>query len=379
MRLGEHAEATNKVRTPLGRTLAQVIGRVSQLEGKVALSRPRVVDQRWSATEQHDEALAAAGRLASSWAAVSEGEDFVWRGVAGRVSSVRPLEAAREALAELVARTDQAAQTLRLASPTDVGAAHRLLALISLLREAPPLPPTWLGGQETGARAARRRLLSALLQRLREVRWELESEAGPRWRELDAGAVPGFRAGAPRCVQTEAGWAVPQEAAVDDLQRLAAFLRTSVGDLRTLADHAATLQRLLGLEEPPADLPRLEQLAELAALANTATPPGRSWLASEVLQQLDQARQVLSALTEEYLQRQATLQDVFTDDVLGLDLERLHARMSATSLFGRLGKDYRGDKKLLAPTTRRGKVDKQARERLVEARDWQGPGPTAPR
>src|SRR5699024_3312658 len=101
------------------------------------------------------------------------------------------------------------------------------------------------------------------------------------------------------------------------------------------------------------------------------TLPEEGWLKPTVQATLHEAVQVLQDLVTDFRSWQQSLREVFTDDVLKLDLAGLHKRFTEVHRgLGKLRRSYREDKRKLAACTLSGKVDSQVRNNLADAVRW---------
>ncbi len=149
-------------------------------------------------------------------------------------------------------------------------------------------------------------------------------------------------------------------------------LLESARRLPDLHQRVESIRETLGLQIGDMSLRRAQQLAELAGLAGSPHRPEPEWLDPSVQDALDRAAKVLSELVTEYRDRESALADVFTPEVLDLDLPELERRFRDEHKgLRKWGAAYRTDKRTLAAVSRSGKADKAVRGRLGEAREWQ--------
>ncbi|MDP9434284.1 MAG: DUF4011 domain-containing protein [Actinomycetota bacterium] len=80
--LSAYAEAMNEPRPQTGRSLHDVLGRLAQLGGQAAATRPRSFAVDLTVDSLAD-VLELAGALGRAWGPVDRGDDFLWRGATG--------------------------------------------------------------------------------------------------------------------------------------------------------------------------------------------------------------------------------------------------------------------------------------------------------
>ncbi|MCY3953405.1 MAG: AAA domain-containing protein [bacterium] len=137
------------------------------------------------------------------------------------------------------------------------------------------------------------------------------------------------------------------------------------------AEPANTLARLFGIAESPT-LDLLERLVGLGGLVSDPNPPEESWLSAAGHSGAVRAQEALCPLLIECKSRESQLADVFTEEVLELDLRRLKARFDSVHTgLRKVGPAYRKDRRQLAGAALSGKFTKALIDSLPDAVSWQ--------
>ncbi len=374
--LSQRAAAVNEVREPLGRSLNTVLGRIAQLQRLRQPDHPSRVSGQLSADE-FAEIMLAARRLADAWGPVDRGDDFLWRDL-GEIKLDAPtqqrvgreVEEASVALDRLVQVAEDVTGALGLDSPLEFASFQRLHLLLQHLQARRPVPISWLTRGE----------LRSVRDRLTERRGQV-AECERLAAELEALVGDGFRDIPPHCEG-------PPTAALQELSKsplgaearaliraqatwLEEGVRNAAAILRQAHERAAAIASSLILDEREVDSGRAIELAELAALSTAENKPESTWLTATGLERARQARATLEPLVESMRQHREKLGGIFTDDVLGLDLDGLVARFESVHRgFGKLRDAYREDKRVVAGVTRAKKAPRDVLALLRTAREW---------
>jgi hypothetical protein len=375
--LSGYAAALNETRRPLGHSLHDVLGLLSRLHRAPQAPAPEGTGATLdSATLAKITDIATS--LSHAWGPVSRGEDFVWRDLAdSRFDSARKaelgalLDDAESSINGLRAvADDDAAQTLLAWNQTEAGAT-RLAELLEYLETRPSIPQEWLTVGDFAQVSGALDELETLAREIGRVSARLDGLLGADWPALDWEGHPRFVAlasrlemlGFPSVVST--GWSE------QGLEATAARLASTSTFLREAATQAAELGATLGVQDASGSLVRASQIAELGSLVATPAKPEPAWLDPSAVNSVREALAVLQALVQEWSGWEKKLQEVFSSDVLDLDLEALCVRFeTAHRGFGKLRRTYWKDRRLLASRTRSGRFGRSERAHLREALQW---------
>lgn len=378
--LNGYALAMNELRSPLRRSVHQVLGRIAQLQnhprGPVAkLSGARLTP------DEYTTCLEAGAQLASAWGPVQRGDGFLWREVRDAELSGSRRQRLEAQLGDCREDIDGLRDTLReldealgLGTSVNLRDASRVQALLEAVEAHPArsdLPEGWLTGAIDLAEAeARASVLGELAAQHRQATWTASQIAGPAWSTVSTASLDELEAaiGALGALRPPVNLGVDDPGHVDGL--LGAIAAASTVSKRIIAA-AEAISRSFGLALPAVTADRARELAELAGLVGAPTPPEANWLDPVVQGLLDEAHSVLSSLIADYRGRREQLKPVFRDNVIEIDVRGLHARLQAARGLKRLGGTYRADKKLLATTTVTGAADAEAIRQLDQAISWQ--------
>ncbi|SRR5579875_176035 len=377
--LSERALAMNEVRRPLGRSLYQVIGRICQLQGLPQAPLPSELGSSLSA-EELTAILSVAGDLSRSWGPVARGEDFAWRDLADEVLDAAraqrtraQLEAASSALDRLVCSLAENSEALLLHTPSDFQGAEALTRVLRQLESRPAgIHPPWLSCRdldqvETLVQSRRK----AALAHARAEK-SLLGLVGSCWREVSESWNERVAAASARLRLLQPGFEAPPWLQVRQLEPLLDFLDAT----RTVAEDAkrdsGAIATAFGLPATGVTLRRAAELAELALLAGSQARPEPTWLNPALISTIEEAARVLQQLCTAFNERREQLGNVFTDDVLSLDLQGLCQRFRHVHRgMGKMRRTYRGDKRAIARVARSGKATAAVISQLPVALEWQ--------
>ncbi|MFW6031709.1 MAG: DUF4011 domain-containing protein, partial [Myxococcota bacterium] len=372
--LTDYAEAVNRVREPLGRTVHWVLGRLAQLDGLLAVPSPSNVTVELSADDVA-ELMNTFEQLARVWEPGAKGDMFAWRGLdvaeftqAMRGGLIRTLERLAEALATLEDIADETAFAAGMPTPRDLKAAQRLAEVCGFVQTQPLTEPRWWTSSDLEPVSARLDEIAELAPVHAEAINALTTAYGTHWRELDP-------AGARRAVSAHDVLAGPtvtaapsDRATVDAVGQQVRFLRQTRELAERLPGHSSYLAEALGAHARKRTVKETCELAEVARGADAPVRPEERWALPSVGPQVRQAINVLSPLVQEYQQRYEDLAEVFDDGVYELDLRGLVVRFREVHRgLRKLGGSFRADKRMVAGVSRTERADKRVRERLDEA------------
>lgn len=377
--LSARASAMNEIRQPLGRSLHDVIGRISQLQDLPQAPPPPELGSSLTAGDL-TQILIASREIARAWGPVERGEDFVWRALASTVldstRKQRTLEQIGDALRHLatVQRVSaDAADALLLQAPTDFETSESLARVLRHLESRPAgVPESWISCENLDE-------VEALLQQRRQIALahgvaekKLLELVGPRWRDVSPVASAELTAALDRLASLPLKFELPDVLPAPQLRTMARFLDESTGVIASVQADSESIAREFGLPLSGISLARAGQLAELASLVGQVARPEPDWINPATIEAVEHAAKTLQPLCAAFNERRERLGQVFTDDVLTLDLESLCQRFQTVHTgFGKLRGQYRTDKKTVAAVARAGKASKDVVALLPQALDWQ--------
>jgi hypothetical protein len=377
--LSARASAMNQIRQPLGLSLHDVIGRISQLQALLQAPPPPELGSSLTAGDL-TQILTASREIARAWGPVERGEDFVWRDLASTVldstRQQRTLEQIDDALRHLatVQRVSaDAADALLLQAPADFESSESFARVLGHLESRPPgVPEGWISCENLDE-------VEALLQQRRQLALahgaaekKLLELVGPRWREVSPVASAELTAALDRLASLPLKFELPDTLPAPQLRTMARFLHESTDVMASVQVDSGTIAGAFGLPVKYISLDRAGQLAELGSLAGQVARPEPNWINPATVGAVEHAAKVLQPLCAAFNERREQLGRVFTDDVLTLDLESLCQRFQMVHTgFGKLRSQYRADKKTVAAVARGGKASKDVVGLLPQALDWQ--------
>lgn len=378
VRLSAYAKAMNTVRSPFGRTLHDVLGRVATLHYLDQAPVPSAFDTSLTPSTFAD-LLDVAQALGRAWGPVVRGDDFLWRDLvdssmstARRNDLERQVLTASESLAELRSRTEDIDEEIGLGWNRTPADARRLLRLLELLEDRRPVPSRWLSDPTLdGLEVLVGELESATATRAEAVA-QLDPYTGARWTQLEGERSEHLSSRLRAMAEERPSLVLPGETVAGGLEEAVEFLRSSAVTLAEVEGDARRVADAFGLQGEPISVVRAVELGRLGQLVAAPLRPEETWLNPLMMQALADAERILSELVIDFRQRRQRLQAIFTDDVLDLDLQALKVRFEEVHRgFRKLGGSYREDKRTLAACTVAGRVTKETLTHLDEAIAWQ--------
>ncbi|MEV4391208.1 DUF3320 domain-containing protein [Nonomuraea sp. NPDC049607] len=369
--LSGYADAMNRIRQPLERSLHDVLGRLNELAGVRQLAPRRTFDPSRVTAREFQEILVAARGVAKAWRPVAEGETFLWRGLASASSPQIYLDRLGEEHHALITALDvhyELAMPLGMNDPARIG---DLIDLLGATAERPVVPVHWLTSADLpGLRSA---LLDFAQRRdqVLDVIDRVVHDAGPRWNELDRSLTP-----APSAEELALSTLSPHGIDITALtaqqakelsSRLSATADMLVRHQLSLSD----LAELYGVAVPVSADAGL-RLCRLAAYSAAQAWPEAVWLTPAGRQAATAAVRELTFAINELIYARSAAADLFTDAVLYSDQLAEVASRFATLYRGlkKLSSAYRKDKAYVASLTTDGVFGKTTAERLPQAIAW---------
>ncbi|NLH69350.1 MAG: DUF3320 domain-containing protein [Brooklawnia sp.] len=364
--LSEYAEAMNETRHPLNRSVHDVLGRISQLNGA-----PLVPIPSKSLKALSEQAYWRFGELANTlhlyWRPAEQGDSFLWKDVLVQVPIEEQLFAARQSLEELRAAMDtnsRLARSLGLSGPNDAAA---LIVLVNLQHGSRPegTLDDWLVGAEAEYRQAFDEL-GEMISASRRADAVWLNTSGVPWTEID-----GFPELVASRVQSVPGTALEiKTCSAGNCVWVAQRLNQTADSLEKAVAGARRIGQALGLPrvETATDV---ERVLILAALCSAPHKPPREWFTAVGVDDVRRASRDLSASVSELDRLEAEAKPYFTDSVLHAPVEELLARFKTQHRgLGKLSSAYRADKRRVAEFVASDVKVTEGIKGLEKAVDW---------
>lgn len=375
--LSAYAQALNEERRPLGRSLHDVLGSITQLHSVPQAPVPNGFG-RTLEPEQLTSLLDTAADLGRAWRPVEIGDRFLWRDLkdatqsASRRSDIeRDLDHAQVHLDELRGRVEAIDSELGLGWYDGPRDGRRLLGLLECLDDRREVPPHWLSVNNFDVVSDRCSELSELTRRYHAKLSALNTLVGGNALDLRTDYLNDIDNSTKQLQENQPRWLPDAGLQTPSLRAQSRFLADSDPKLAAIADDAQRIAGAFSLPSSNISLNRASELAELGHLVDSAIRPEASWLNPAVQAALSQAAHVLGELLTDYRKRRDELREVFTEDVLDLDLAGLQVRFADVHRgLGKLRGAYRDDKRALAACTVTGKADGRTLDRLGDAVAW---------
>lgn len=371
--LSAYAAAMNEVRSQLGESLHDVLGRCGQLGESPVGPPPDGLFERLD-REGLQQLLDTAQRLANSWGPVERGSSFLWRDVAQSAldsPSVRlssQLDELLKDLERLGERAEQLHGGVLGPSPSTWVDYERLAALSALFDSRPDLDPVWLTIDEFDEVAHDLDQLQRKAVRRADLVAALDADL-PTWRSLPVGddldraitsLVPHL--------------AAPEETdglTLAQTRSLADSARSGIETLRVIGDLSSDLRAMVGLPGTGLSFADLQGLLELTELASAPSRPERSWLDEQTLSSAHDAVRRVRPLVEEWRQLEGQVRAHFNENIENLDVEQFYdSPNDVEAKLGRLSPRGRANRRQLAACSPSGKVTSEMVSALPLARSW---------
>ena len=376
--LSEYVEAVNTPRAPLNQSLHNVIGRIAASQHLPQAPQP---DLKF---EQIDNGLMstiidAADSIARSWGPIARGDSFLWRELADgdwsqgrRLELLGLLDRAVGALEGLEETAGAVADELAVYPPASLAEVRSLAQVEAQLIGRPQIEAAWLAEPDLSTRLARLVAARDEARKIEESEAALVEAVGPGWSSLDADRAAKLRSAIDQLERlAPAGWDSGSKTAAQ-LEADDRSLRELAANLEDLKAHGTVLASAFDVPANELSAEQTNALASLAALAAQRDLPETSWFLPAGLSAVEAAVETLRPLAEQLRSVSESLSDVFSADVLELDLESLCVRFEDVyrGWFLWLNAEYRRDRKLLKGVTRSGRVRQAELDRLRDALKW---------
>ncbi|AXV04978.1 DNA helicase related protein [Euzebya pacifica] len=371
--LSNRAEQMNRIRQPLGMSLAQAIGRVALLEDALRVPAPNldVADLDADRLQELNEAFAALARV---WHLRIE-PDFPWTGydaaglTQGDISNLElELRGLRDTVADLEVRAESLALELLVPAPDSLAGISRLCDLTEHLRDRPDTPLAWWTGDLNPVRESLGTLGAQIIEITKQAS-QLAATVG-RWRVVHPERIE-------RLYQVVRELAahrdvVPPKVArsTEDLSLEITVLKGASTAFKALESATAAAAAALGIPERDRTTAASIAVLEVASASDAPVRPEEGWVSPMAIQQVRRALDSLEPLLTDYRARKALLERVFTDAVFDLDLVAIEERYRTRHKgLRKLGSAYRADRNAVRSVARSGQAGPLEVSRLAEALD----------
>jgi hypothetical protein len=342
--LNQYADAMNRKRDPLGRSLHDVLGRIALLHEVPTAPLP-AIDAAGLTVERYSEVMEAAQVLSGAWRPVRQGTSFAWRDVTERGPMDFPLQQARSALGTLSglkAFNRELAEVTGLTRPSDAAA---LAALLDHLAARPAaVPRNWLTADRLVSVGDAITRLDSVLAAITAATDEAAHVAGTAWQAIPQPDVlpdlPDLGASFPRAPDVS-------DLRPDEITALAAKFQDDADMLAKRAAALASLAGTLGLR-PPVSFAEASDVLSVACLREFSVHPERRWLTPDGYSSAIGATDALRAAADALATAEAAALTYYTPQALNEDAAALSVRLAAHHGLGKLSGGYRVDKKTVA-------------------------------
>ena len=365
--LNQYADAMNRKREPLGRSLHQVLGRIAQLHDVPTAPTPAISETELT-VERYSEIMESARALSNAWRPARQGASFAWRDVTEHGSMDFSLQQAYSALATLfgtVAFYEQLAEVTGLTHPSDAPA---LAALLDHLAARPAtVPIDWLTTDRLSRINDAITRLDAFLAAITTAADQATRAVGTTWRAIPQPdmlpALPDLGALFPPALDVG-------DARADEIAALERKFRNSADMLANQSASLASLAGMLGLR-PPVTFGEALDVLSLVRLAELPLRLERQWLTPDGYISAVRAADTLRAAVDTLEATEAAALTYYTPQALNEDAAGLSVRLAAHHGLRKLSGVYRADKKTVAAFTLPGVSSDVAQRQLGLVVAWQ--------
>lgn len=353
--LSAYASAMNERRQPIGRSVHDVIGEISQYQQLAQAPVSESIGTDLTA-ERFANIRSAAEALARAWGPVERGDDFLWRSLVDgnltqrrRSSLLALLEGMRRLLQDIEEHAHALCEDAGLLWRDGVPDSERWLVVLNVLAAPRAIPIHWLCMDSLAPVIERAADVAETVANIRQLSTDLATAVGSLWRDLnyeDLQFLEAHQNHEDIDIQVSA---VTAAALVNSLRALAFLLRR--GDAG-----GAELANALELARPQT-VSEIGGLIDLAALARTTHRPSAEWLDIARLPEICAGVDVLQPRVEEVKSATAAVESVFDLAILDVDVEALRVRFREVHHgLGKLRFAYWRDRSVIKRFSKSGKV-----------------------
>lgn len=342
--LNQYADAMNRKRDPLGRSLHDVLGQIALLHEVPNAPLP-AIDAAELTVDRYSETLEAAQVLSGAWRPVMQGTSFAWRDVIERGPMDFPLQQARSALGTLSglkAFNQELAEVTGRTRPSD---AIAFAALLDHLTVRPAtVPGNWLTADQLTFVDDAIIRLDSILAAISAATDEATRAAGSAWQAIpQPDTLPDL---------PDLGTTFPRARDVSDQRpdEITALADKCHDDADMLANRAAGLASLAGMLglRPPVSFAEASDVLSLARLPGPSVHPERKWLTPGGYRSAIGAVDALRAAADALAAAEAAALTYYAPQALNEDAAGLSMRLTTHHGLGKLSGGYRADRKTVA-------------------------------
>jgi len=376
--LCDYVHALHLVREPMARSTFDILAELSGLHRVplVPFDYPDVPALSPSLLAQIGE---SASRLQTVWHVALEGPAFPWNGcveraytAATRTSYQQVLERCANSVARLADASRSAAETVGATPcPSTFDGCRWLVETLRLLAGSPRPDPSWLVTPDLDPLVDEARRLQALTQTYRGIRQKVLTRHGPSFLNLPTSLRDTIATAHRDTAVLLQGDATDERALLANAQDIAKWAEDLAQRAAEWETDGRRLVDLLGLPDQVVTTKRVKELIRLVELCAVEPKPDGRWLdprqCREVGEELPRLRGAYSA----YLTGRDNLRRRYTEDFLGLDLDRLVEAFSGryASWLRWLRPSFHRDRRAIARCSLDGRVSRTVRDDLVLARE----------
>ncbi len=373
-KLSRYALALNRRREPLGRSLHQVLGRITSLDALPGAPTPNAIDDTLAAHRLAD-IVDTAADLGRAWGPVARGEEFAWRDLADPVlAASRPgsiQRNGRDVISALeTAQTEAEAVTAELMLEPAVGEADlaRIVEIALHVANRPAtLQASWLNSTSLASAHETVAATSTLHHDLATLENDLDERAA-RWQTLnppDAQRFAELFADAQSLLPLAATFTGP------DLRQLLPELEEAHQRSQTLTEQTRKLRERLSFPGAVSVHADIDAAVELGQLAAKEHRPESDWFDSQTLAAVKDALSLLRPLANSCRGQIEKLAPFLNEQVHTLDIEQFFdGPNDVVPKLGRMSGRGRNNRRQLKACSRTGELSDEVIGSVAGIRAW---------
>ncbi len=375
--LGDYVRALHVVREPLQSSAFDVLGQLASLHEIpfYPFQYPQAASLGPAVLTDIDETTS---RLQTVWHVVQQGREFPWWGcressyAAGtRTTYQRLLSQCQVSLSQLRLAADSSAERIGLPPVQTLKECAWLVTTLELLTESSRAERSWLVAEDLGPYAEEAESLRGRTELFHQLSGDIGGRHGPAFFDL----CSDLRAQMPAALNETSGLLSGKDTDEALVFSQAKDLGAWASDLaERTAQWESDGQRLvdlLDLPSQPLTSKRIQEVIRLADLGRAPHKPESAWLAPAQAQKLADELPRLKTAYEAHGEARGKLRHRYTEDVLGLELDRLAEAFSGryVAFYRWLLPGYYRDRRAVARCSLNGRLPPTVVDDLALARD----------
>ena len=368
-KLSAYVAAVNEIRSPLGKSLHDVIGEFAKLSAVPSAPIPTASVNSSLSAQRVLEIEDAARQLSRVWGAVDAPNQFVWRGLkspratlTSRVDVLGKVDRVLEALSAIQEMIEITCEDTGIPSPDTVIQMRAISKLRDLDSDMSTIPVEWLTADDFDAFLEESRKSLHLIESLQMLNHECRKQFAD-WLSLDPEL--GDRVNRKVSQDEETGLnELPDQLTKSELQIITSEIRKSLTDLQDSMASIRELERAFGQDPRNATLRYADSLAQVAVLSQSRNLPEENWFTETGLAEARSGLQTVRPLIQEYSSSANLLLQHFDRKILKYPAALLFPQNGTEPELGILNSRGRENRKALTALSKSQKLSRANRPPL---------------